>query len=68
MLTMADNTMESADGAIVSFKGMTQFLEWDIAGIIVGVNCGDVEALNRTEYPKQAYELGKQICSNDTLF
>ena len=68
MLTMADTPMDSADGTIVSFKGMAQFLGWDIAGIIVGVNCGDVEALNQTEYPNQAYQLGKQICSSDTLF
>lgn len=61
MVAMADDTMESADGAIASFKGMTNFLEWDIAGILAGIDCGDVDALNRTDYPKQAYEMGKNL-------
>ena len=61
VVTMADDTMESADGAIASFKGMTSFLEWDIAGIIAGVACGDVDSLNKTDYPEQAYELGKSL-------
>lgn len=61
MVTMADDTMESAEGAIASFKGMVNFLEWEIAGIIAGVSCADIEALEKTDYPKQAYELGKNL-------
>lgn len=61
MLAMADDTMESADGAIASFKGMTKFLDWVIAGTVVGVECADVDALQKTDYPVQAYELGKNI-------
>lgn len=61
MVAMADDTMESAEGAIASFKGMTGFLEWEIAGIVAGVSCGDAEAMRRTDYPAQAYELGKSL-------
>lgn len=61
ILTMADDVMESAEGAIASFKGMTSYLEWDIQGIIVGIACGDVEALNKTDYVDQAYHLGKNL-------
>ena len=61
MITMADDTMESAQGAIASFKGMASFLEWEIVGIIAGVSCADIEALEKTDYPKQAYELGKNL-------
>lgn len=61
MVTMADDTMESAAGAIASFNGMVNFLEWEISGIIVGKACGDPEALNKTDYPRQAYELGKNL-------
>ena len=61
MVAMADDTMESADGAVASFKGMTNFLEWDVAGILAGVDCGNVDALNKTDYPKQAYEMGKNL-------
>ncbi|MDD3221551.1 MAG: flavodoxin family protein [Clostridia bacterium] len=61
ILAMADDTIESADGAVASFKSMTKFLEWDIAGTLIGVNCGDVEALKKTDYLTQAYELGKNM-------
>jgi len=61
MLTMADDTMESADGAIASFKGMTNFLGWEIAGTIVGVDCMTLDMLMKTDYPQQAYELGKSL-------
>lgn len=61
IVTMSDETIESAEGAITSFKGMTGYLGWNIAGIIAGVACGDVDALNKTDYPEQAYELGKNL-------
>ncbi len=61
MITMADDTMESAEGAVASFRGMANFLEWEIAGTVIGVDCGDVDALKKTDYPEKAYELGKNI-------
>lgn len=61
MVTMADDSDATANGAIATFKGMANFLEWDIAGIIAGVNCPVVDALNKTDYPRQAYELGKNL-------
>ena len=61
LVTMADNTMESAAGAIASFQGMAKFLDWDIAGMVIGAVCMDVPALERTDYEEQAYQLGKQI-------
>ena len=53
--------MESAAGAIASFQGMAKFLDWDIAGMVIGADCMDVPALERTDYEEQAYQLGKQI-------
>ncbi|MCM1507516.1 MAG: flavodoxin family protein [Ruminococcus flavefaciens] len=61
MLTMADDTMESAEGAVASFKGMAGFLGWEVVGTIIGVDCVDVPALEKTDYPEQAYTLGKNI-------
>lgn len=61
LLTMADDTMESADGAIATFKGMTKFLEWDAAGMVIGLDCADMALLQKSDYPKQAYALGKAI-------
>ncbi len=61
MLTMADTSMESAEGALASFKGMTNFLGWEIAGTVVGMNCWTLDMLLNTDYPQQAYELGKSL-------
>lgn len=61
MLTMADDTMESAEGSVASFRGMANFLDWEIAGMVIGVDCGDVQALEKTDYPERAYILGKSI-------
>ena len=61
ILTMADDTDESALGALQTFKGMTSFLEWEIAGTVVGIDCGTVEDLQKTDYPVKAYELGKSL-------
>ena len=61
MLTMADDSEESALGALQTFKGMTNYLEWEVAGTVVGIDCGTVEDLQKTDYLKQAYELGKSL-------
>ena len=61
ILAMADETMESADGALMSYKGMTKFLGWKIAGSVIALNCWAPDVLKETEYPQEAYELGKYI-------
>ncbi len=61
MLTMADTTTESAEGPLASFKGMTSYLGWDIAGTIVGLNTETTELLKKSPYPEQAYLLGKKL-------
>lgn len=61
LLAMADDTMASAEGAIATFKGMANFLEWNIAGIVVAAACEGIDSLRGTPYPKQAYDLGKNL-------
>ena len=61
LLTMADDHFETAAGAIASFEGMTKYLEWEVAGTVVAVNCMTLDMLKKTDHPKQAYELGKSL-------
>ena len=61
MVTMADDSIGTADGALVSFRGMVNFLGWEEAGTVIGVNCWTLEMLKETDYPQQAYELGKAL-------
>ncbi len=61
LTTMADDELTSAEGANVSFTNMSNFLEWEIAGIINAKASWTLEDLQKTEYPQQAYELGKSL-------
>ncbi len=61
MITFADDSAKTANGAVETFKGMTDFLGWEISGIIAAQDCAVPERIKNTDYPKQAYELGKNI-------
>lgn len=61
MLTCEDETTESVDGALLTFKGMTNFLGWERIGEVSALACGSLEDIEKSDYPKQAYELGKSI-------
>ena len=61
MLTYGDETEESAEGAIASYKGMTKYLEWEDTGIVSAKGCYVLDDIINSEYPKQAYELGKSL-------
>lgn len=61
MLTMEDETMKSANGAILSYEGMTDFLKWERVGIISALNCLGREDIEKTDYPQMAYALGEHI-------
>ncbi len=61
MTTMADDTLKSAEGANVTFKNIAEFANWEIAGIINAKACWRAEDMQKTDYPKQAYDLGKSL-------
>lgn len=61
LIAMADTGMASAKGAIATFEGIANFLEWDIAGTVIAKNSWTVDMLKESEYPQQAYELGKNL-------
>lgn len=61
MVTMADETMESADGPEVFFKNFCNYMKWECLGTIAAPSCWKREDIESTDYPQQAYELGKNI-------
>lgn len=61
LLTCGDETDESVEGAILCYKGMVKYLEWENAGIISAKASYVLDDIKGTEYPKQAYELGKNL-------
>ncbi len=58
--TMSDPAF-AAEGANTTFKLIADLYKWDIAGIINAENSGDVEALKKTDFLKQAYEFGRNV-------
>ena len=65
ILAMGDTTMESADGAILSYKGMSKYLGWKNVGIIAARGCYGPENLKDTDYPQAAYRLGYELTPMD---
>ena len=61
MVTMADDVAATANSAVDMLKGLVGFMDWEIAGTVIGVDCGDMAALLKTGYPQAAYELGKNL-------
>lgn len=61
MLTYGDETEESAEGAIASYKGMIKYLRWENAGIVSAKASYVLDDIINSQYPKQAYELGKNL-------
>ena len=61
LMTCADDTKEAAAGAVKSFEIMADYLKWENFGVIVAYDCGVREEIEQTDFPKQAYELGKSL-------
>lgn len=61
MLTYGDETEESAEGAITSYKGMIKYLGWENIGIVSAKSCYVLDDVINSEYPNQAYEMGKNL-------
>lgn len=53
-----DQTMEALDKMFVS---SLRFLNWENAGTVYAGGCPVREVIENTDYPKQAYELGKSL-------
>lgn len=59
LLTMADTEAKSADAAVLWLTRAAEFLDWEQAGNVIAVGCGDLAALKKTSFEEQAYLLGK---------
>ncbi len=61
MVTMADDTQESAEGAQTFFKHFCNYMEWECVGTITAAACWSRKDIEQTTYPQQAYQLGKNL-------
>ncbi len=61
LLTCEDETDESVEGAIVSYRGMISYLEWKDTGVIAAKACGVLDDVVHSPYPAEARELGMRL-------
>ncbi|MGN0194799.1 MAG: flavodoxin family protein [Pseudoramibacter sp.] len=49
------------DGIAASFTTNLKYVQWENAGMILAQNCQDRVDIENSDYPRQAYEMGKNI-------
>lgn len=61
LMTYANTALSQAEPIKSHYQTLIDYLGWKDAGQIIASGVWPVGAVNQTEYPKQAYELGKNI-------
>ena len=61
IVTYADNSLEKENVIINHYKVLLNYLGWQDAGQIIAAGVWPVGAVNNTDYPRRAYELGKSL-------
>lgn len=49
------------DGLVTNYENILRFLGWENAGMLLATGCPVREAIEKTDFPKKAYELGKNL-------
>ena len=61
ILTYADTSSKEAQPIISHYETLLNYLGWSDAGKVIASGVWTEGSINNTQYPKQAYELGKNI-------
>ena len=61
LLACTDTETWVPEGAIHTFQNISRYLKWDVSGIVTAMGCPDREAVLKTVFPQQAYELGLHL-------
>ena len=61
LMTYADTAKIEAEPIILHYKTLLNYLNWEDSGQIIASGVWSIGSINNTEYPKKAYELGKNI-------
>lgn len=65
MMTCGSNDQRITNGVVASYREMIHYLGWEDAGILLAYGCYQRKDIEMSEYPKLAYQLGKQVHSNE---
>lgn len=61
LMTYADTSAKEAQPIISHYETMISYLKWSDAGKVIAPGVWSQGDVNNTQYPKQAYELGKNL-------
>ncbi|KRM12844.1 NAD(P)H-dependent oxidoreductase [Paucilactobacillus suebicus] len=61
LLATAYGDGDSFDALVMHYHSITRYMKWTDQGMLLAGGCSGVNDVNRTNYPSQAYQLGKQI-------
>ena len=61
ILTYADTSAKEAQPILSHYETLLNYLGWSDAGKVIASGVWTEGSINNTQYPKQAYELGKNI-------
>lgn len=61
LMTYADTSTPEAEPIKLHYKTLLNYLGWTDAGQVIASGVWPAGAVNQTEYPKRAYELGKSL-------
>ena len=61
IMTAGASNSSVAAGAILSHQTTLHHLGWTDAGQLLALNCYERQDIEKTNYPKQAYEMGRRI-------
>ena len=61
MAAAHDDQDWTMQGLVEHYKGVIRYLEWKNAGILLATGCGNRSDIEKTDSPKQAYEMGKNL-------
>ena len=57
----ADDTDTAMKPLIAHYKDYTGYLQWESVGMVLATGCADRAAVEKTDFPQQAYDLGKSL-------
>jgi len=61
LVTAADTQPRNIRGIQAVYEEAIHYLQWKDCGQIFAISCGNREDIEATDYPNQAYELGKSL-------
>lgn len=61
LATAYNPDMSVMEALVVQYKKLFEYMKWEDGGMILACGCGIREQIEESEYPEQAYLLGKEM-------